>query len=201
MEQRPGPARSETSVSSEPESAATEVIERTVGSEASLSAAPLQAVPAPAESALEPADSTRETLVASESFQPKPPAVAHPDAPIAAASADPLAQAAQPVARAPAETGPQPALEPTVNLIERAGAARTGASLAATAHAAGGETSIPRRFELPPDMVMIETSPGARRAAEQPVESTDEPVQQRRLRRPPLAAPDDEPLVQIETRK
>jgi hypothetical protein len=49
-------------------------------------------------------------------------------------------------------------------------------------------------------MVMIETSPAARRQAEQAPEP-DESAQPRRARRQALAATGDEPLVQVETRK
>jgi hypothetical protein len=76
------------------------------------------------------------------------------------------------------------------SLIERASLARTEAA----------RSPVPaQRFELPPDMVMIETSPAAKRPDPEP-EDAPEPVRQRRQRPAAETAP-PEPLVQIETRK
>jgi hypothetical protein len=112
----------------------------------------------------------------------------------------------EPVERAPAvpaatEATPLPAAQPASSLIERASEVRSDA-IPAPAPRAADEAAIPKRFELPPDMVMIETSSETRRQPEQPVESSDEPDQPRRPRKsPPSTMAQAEPLVQIETRK
>jgi hypothetical protein len=96
------------------------------------------------------------------------------------------------VPAAPAVT-PEPVASPVrareeASLIERASQARTEAAPATA-----------QRFELPPDMEMIETSPVAQRVS-QDAEAAQEPARPRRPRTAPDAAP-EVPLEQIETRK
>jgi ribonuclease E len=117
--------------------------------------------------------------------------------PAPSAATEPMAM---PMAEPKAEPMAEPAGEPASSPIERASETRTGASPMPILPPAN-EATLPKRFELPPDMVMIETSSSARRQAEQPEAPTDEPSQPRRTRKSPPAAIPDEPLVQIETRK
>ena len=74
----------------------------------------------------------------------------------------------------------------------------------APAHDSGTtQRPIPRRFDLPPDMVMIETSPEKRRTENSGVSEEEGPDANRPRRPRRVAAVDSsaEPLVQIETRK
>ena len=74
------------------------------------------------------------------------------------------------------------------------------ASAEQVALAAPEEAPVPARYELPPEMVMIETSAERRHTtASQETESPDQPRRQRRS--PPPADVAQQPLVQIETRK
>jgi hypothetical protein len=96
---------------------------------------------------------------------------------------------------------PQPAAvdRADANLIERAQARAEGGEAARTPHEMPA-TAV--RYELPPDMVMIETAPEKRRAAPlEPVATSTPPEAPRRPRRVAPAAAPDEPLVQVETRK
>ena len=62
--------------------------------------------------------------------------------------------------------------------------------------------SVDRRFDLPPELVMIETAPEKRRTEDPAIEEANpDPNQPRRPRRAQVAESPAEPLVQIETRK
>jgi ribonuclease E len=101
-------------------------------------------------------------------------------------SADTAAPAAE-----SAPVSPHQAQTPAVTASDRGQAPDATAS---PAHAAP-------RYELPPDMVMIETSAEKRRAAPDPEATTDSISAPRRPRKPPQPAAEPESLVQVETRK
>src|SRR5690606_15115155 len=119
------------------------------------------------------------------------PAPAAAEAPAVVATRVPATAETPETQPAPEAQRPPAAAEPAGSLIERASEAR----------AAAPQAPAPQRYELPPDMVMIETSPAARHTPEEEPQAEDS-TQPRRPRRQPAGADvPEEPLVQIETRK
>ena len=148
----------------------------------------------------EPAIAFGEAAVDQESVAARPQPVADQRTTSAPAEPEPAEPVVAPAPPAAAEATPPPATQPASSLIERASEARTDTIPAQTPRPTE-EASIPKRFELPPDMVMIETSASTRARADETAESTDESNPPRRPRKPSTTDTADEPLVQIETRK
>jgi ribonuclease E len=146
---------------------------------------------------------TADATPALEAAVPQAPA-SHPEA----ASVRSIAQETAPAAQSDTSVGSEPvqtqsampAADAGATLIERAAQARDEAASVRSEPSSAAASPAPQRYELPPDMVMIETSA----AAVRPVEAAEEEAQEaqpRRPRRPPPPPAAEEPLVQIETRK
>ena len=217
--QRGRPGRPEAPASREPRDAALEsTTPRTDRAEASTDAAQGRSrrrrgrrdrQDRHVEQAVEPAQEAANMSASPTSAPQLVPVASEVSAPTEPASA--VLSAAEPSADAAVEQMPRFAETPDAGAAQPSGdapgASRTeqeppGTAPRYDAAASPAVSSVAGRFDLPPELVMIETSPDRRRTVPA---ATDEPdADINRPRRPRRIAADEsaaEPLVQIETRK